>query len=466
MTVFNRPNAPLNLPALEALRQLTGGNIPPETVEALLNAPFNDDLSGLRLLAHQLNRPDPYDWNKCNQPKKKIGDYVESMGFSVPKRYKNLEEALAAIKQGRKVILRSEHRLEYDSFSGLLESHKIDQNILRKNDKKFIQTINKGACENDALQEAKLEGMSHRLIERYLDLAGQNFDEYYDEMSFSFWEYIPGRNITIVADDAIEGRYHITSYGSIDRGGALGGIFNGAGEPFDSNDKFADSLSSGMSASDISRLINEYEKIRVLPRFSPTQCPIMEMQFTDDGKILFLQYHKARSFSPSFDRLDETDYPAEEGWLKAQIVRGALGRFVTLQTAIWYPEGYKPSPEVPGIDPEDASFDMHYDVGLSEYLVRRRAAYFTDNDAYGLYSDMADGNHARRSRWFKPVSSFALGRDVYDSLLSYDKVDKLKDAVFGDKLMGRFTVDAASDGQGGYVRLSPDAEQPTIGVYL
>ncbi len=460
MRNFDYPNAPLNLPAREAIELMTGQSAPDDIRRQILAAPYDDDLSGLRLRAHQLVETDPYNWGACPQPKKMIGEYVERSGFKVPKRYESLSDALGAVRQGATIVMRSEHPLEYDTFSGLLDSYRIDTETLLREDKEFIKAIKSGASEEDILFIAKHEGLSRVPIKRYLELTGKSFGEYHNEMSFSFWEYVPGRNIAVVADDAIDGRYHITSYGTEGRGGALGGIFDNDGKPFIAADAAADSLSEDLSLNTISQLISTYEDIRALPRFNSRQCPIMELQLGDDGTVWFLQYHKARPSRPHSDRLDPLDYPAQEGWLKAQAVRGAIGSFVTLQTAIWYPDGYKPS-----LDGDDASFDMHYDVGLSEFLARQRAAYFSEHGARNLYRNMADGGHELRSRWFKPSGSLTIGRAAYDQLVPEDKKGALAFLVFGKNIMGRFAIDVASDGLTGYVRLNPDVEQPIVGRY-
>lgn len=47
MKTFSHPNAPLNLPVVEAL-ELMAGPIPECERDEILRAPFNDDLSGLR----------------------------------------------------------------------------------------------------------------------------------------------------------------------------------------------------------------------------------------------------------------------------------------------------------------------------------------------------------------------------------------------------------------------------------
>ncbi len=453
--VFEYPNAPLNVPALEALEAMNGGVAPDSLRDQILAAPFSDDLSGLRLFGQQWSEPDLHGWRECSQPKKKIGEYVEACGFKVPKRYETLKEALGTVEQGNTIVVRSEHPWEYDTFSGLLESYRIDSKALGRERHDFIKAINRGASEDDILYAAKRDGLGKRPIQRYLNFVGKSIDEYCDEMSFSFWEYTSGRNIAVVADDAIDGRYHITAHGAGGRGGACGGIFNADGMPFSTIDAEADSLTVHMPPGKIAELVGTYENIRSLPAFSERQCPIMEIQIDDNGGVWFLQYHASRPFRPNMHRLNPADYPEQDGWLKAEAVRGAIGTFVTLRAALWYPDRYDPTMDYS----EDASFDMHHDTGLSELQARKRAAYFSTQTAKGLFRNMADGSHELRSRWFKPSGSLAIGRVGYERLIPREKKDVLLEGVRQGH-MGRFAIDVASDGLSGFVRLNQDVEQP------
>ena len=56
------------------------------------------------------------------QPKRTIGDYVESNGFLVPRRFDSLAEARRS-KKG--ILLRSELTQDYDGVSWLLESYSL-----------------------------------------------------------------------------------------------------------------------------------------------------------------------------------------------------------------------------------------------------------------------------------------------------------------------------------------------------
>src|SRR5438270_3822706 len=59
-------------------------------------------------------------------PKQEIVDYVEAQGFKVPRRFDTLDEALDIVRAGGSIVVRSEHRDEYDGASGLLQSYRID----------------------------------------------------------------------------------------------------------------------------------------------------------------------------------------------------------------------------------------------------------------------------------------------------------------------------------------------------
>lgn len=453
MTLRDGPNAPLNMPALEALQRMTGV-VPPEDIRArILAAPFHDDLSGLRLMGNQFVEPDR--WRGTLQPKQEIADYVESRGIKVPKRYPTLEEALYVAQHGEAVILRSEHPQEYDRYSGLLKSYVIDNKVYGKSYNDFIKDLGDGLTQDNILKAIIQKNTNDMDLQQYLTITRQDETDFAKDISYSYWEFLEGQNVAVVADDVIEGRYHLTAIGEIKVGG---GIFNASGEPFSTSETDIDSLTRNIAPEKIAEIIALYEKIRSLPKFTQKQCPIMEMQLDNDGVIYFLQYHKSRPFRPIDDRLDHRLYPAQEGWIKALAVRGALGSFVTLQTALWYPETPGFVPDLP----EEASFDAHFNIGLSEALSRERAAFVSESNAGSLYQKMADG-HEQRSKWFKPFAGLAIGSAAYETLIPRDLQDELWALVYKRRKMGRVSLDYASDGLSGYVRSSPDSKGLIIG---
>ncbi len=116
--------------------------------------------------------------------------------------------------------------------------------------------------------------------------------------------------------------------------------------------------------------------------------------------------------------------------------------------------------------PEEASFDFHYDIGLTEFASPDRVAHITSRSCRAVYAGMADGGHEVRSRWFKPSSALSLGKASYEAMIPKDVKEKLAKIVMDEDSMGRIVLDFASDGLKGYVRLNPDTkEQPVMTQY-
>ncbi len=460
----NSHNLPLNIPPLEVLTAMTG-QVPEDVKERILEAPLSDDLSGLREMAHRLHIPD--SWDDISQPKQEIGDYVEASGFNVPHRFESFEEALHVARTGGTVLMRSEHPQEYDGFSGLLESYRINQESLARTSYLDVITerLNAGESLEDVIHFAKWDSLDKLPMKRYLGLSNQRAEDFYDEMSYSFWEYIPGTNVMVAADDAISGRYHITARDRA-RPAAGGWIVDAAGIEEPGPKEFPnmkDAIGQEMRAS----LIQAYESIRHLPRFSERICPIMELQVDADGKIWFLQYHKARPFRAAPEQLKPDDYPGSDGWYKAEAVRGALGSLVTLGAALWYPtnSSYNSVPTYVPDGSEEASFDAHFDHGFSEFIARSRIAYLSAKSRQMFYLDMADNSHELRSRWLKPYGALSLGDTVFEALVPKTTKDTIL-KMRREHQMARVVLDLASDGRQGFVRLNPETEiQPAPTAY-
>jgi|GEM_PF-6212305 len=73
-------------------------------------------------IRERLEQKDQFLENPPLQPKKEIADMLESRGILVPRRFESLAEALEVIKQGREIVVRSEHPQEYAAAAGLLNS--------------------------------------------------------------------------------------------------------------------------------------------------------------------------------------------------------------------------------------------------------------------------------------------------------------------------------------------------------
>ena len=129
------------------------------------------------------------------QPKRVLGDYVESERILVPRRFTTKKEGTSL-----ELICRSEHQQDYNGISGFCDSIKLDPTKNYSDDelKEFITS----------------KGPSFARFREFYELQGLDKDEVKSQISFSFWEYIEGFNHTIVADCAIPNRYHIMTKAS------------------------------------------------------------------------------------------------------------------------------------------------------------------------------------------------------------------------------------------------------------
>lgn len=440
---------------------------------------------------------------ELTQPKRQVGDYVESEGFSVPNRFETLDEALSLVKAGGTVLMRSEHPDEYDGPSGLHDSIElsleeiergkrvadtfnnypdIDREILESADRQAVTNfrlqgpgslqvrsmiIGKALEVDPSVTESRLilldrlqdESKNYSVLNRH---ATNGCDE---DISYSYWEYKPGLSAVVVADDVIDGRYHlfIANQTSMKIAKYHGGsIVNLGGELL--RQAFHE---DGVLDPQLSRMLTvQYEAIRNLPRFSSTRCPIMEMQVDELGNPWFLQYHIAREFRASTDRLLPNDYPESEGWQQVEAVRGAIDSPSTVKMAYWYPRTYGMSRRtgfrLPEVDEASAGYEPSN--ALNEILSRRRGAYISSRSFHDLYTDMATG-HGNRTRWFKPQTALACNDKNLSRLIDPAIKEEVSRAVHLQGEMARIVIDVASDGLSGYVRLNPDAEQPVYSVH-
>jgi hypothetical protein len=250
----------------------------------------------------QAKRQDVYIANPAllnGKPKETIGNYIREKleknpfpGFRlmVPDIYKTFGMAKKNDGFGR-----SEIKHEYAGPSGLLHSVPVWH---YGSEEELMKAIFLGP----AIKEAYFENYC-----RYKHLGKEKFRK---EVSVSYWQYIYGKNHTVVADSAVEGRYHIftgkkndSHYVCIDNGKVIHSF---------------GSIDLGLAK----RLIDAYEYVRNLGNFDPQHCPIMELQTTDDGTVWFLQYHRARDFKKAAFTLERKPDKDE---VVASWVRGATG---------------------------------------------------------------------------------------------------------------------------------------------
>ncbi|MFA6907996.1 MAG: hypothetical protein WC263_04175 [Candidatus Micrarchaeia archaeon] len=337
--------------------------------------------------------PDMYVQNPAllmSQPKRAIAEYVKKHGILVPDIYDSWKDA---VKSGKQLLVRSEHPQDYSGASDLIRADLSKYSFLK----------------GEADMKKKIRKDSWKPKE-YCKYYGLNLDDFWANVSFSFWEKINGVSIKIVADSAIDSRYHIFSKKDISNESYT--IF-GDGETL--------APKSIIPKDKILDLVKLYEDVRNLPNFSPLHCPIIEAKLAKNGKLYFLQYHRARDFeAPNFC----IDKPPKPGTVFAAYVRGATPK-----------DGYecnatlhrcaKNTLELP--KDEIAAFNQYTGKVLSEIMSRLRKVHiFMSDDAIffpGLFKGMDD--HEGISRLFKPQVSLYVPRipfkDIYGG--SFDNFD-------------------------------------------
>lgn len=360
-----------------------------------------------------------------SQPKLEDAEYVESQGFLVPHRSPGFEEAMEA---GDAFFMRSEHAQDRAGASGILESPLVDPT----NFSRFQGSL-------DAFRESVLRQSGVRqanAVEEYCRLMGIPLAQFLSEVSYSYWQKLGGWNHSVVADSAVQGRYHVFTSGKPHERNYS--IFDqGTIRSSHGFDQQKDAIQRS-----IPTLIEWYEKIRSLPRFDATHCPIIEAQ-TCEGEHYFLQYHLTRDFEPSTFTLDRSP---EQGEIESVFVRGATPREgLIVQTAIYYPD----EPQLIGA--EEGALDLPMNFVFSEIMARlRRVCLLKHTPMDGLASETRPA-HTLLSSLFKPGVSTVLGEGFHTHL-----TEDLMDRVFRETQSGgipvRVPFKVTSDGRRAFVK--------------
>lgn len=188
-----------------------------------------------------ITNKDYYTEHTPRQPKKVIADYVASEGFKVPKRFETFFDVL---KEWKRVIFRSEHPQEYgnNEFSGKFESWEVnlEEDIVFPTEAESLLLEDFDYFEKTPLHNKLIEKpweylayfvhslkrkpslwskaneifaflqdcMNADFVEKNCDLL---ISPERKELTYSFWEYIPWINHSIIADADITGRFYIFS---------------------------------------------------------------------------------------------------------------------------------------------------------------------------------------------------------------------------------------------------------------
>ena len=329
------------------------------------------------------------------QPKRTIADYVEQNGILVPRRFDSLAEARRSHKA---IFLRSEHPQDYDGVSGLLDSFRLSDELVKGSS--YSTRFSPKGCDSieqirslyfDFLASKDPDTSKLQNFCSFLDLDQLAFE---NEVSFSIWEYLEGINRTIVADSAIPDRHHIFSftnephtlakYHLVEKGKII--------------QEYGWS-SENYLATDIFELLEIYENVRSLNKFDPTHCPILEFQ-THKGKHYFLQYHRARNFTPTEFSLVRKPHRSE---MEVHFVRGCTSSEGMNCKITFYYSGIKDGNYNP--EDEEGSFDLISNPIFSELRVRKRKIQIIPENKLNFAMLKFASKHQNISKLFKPQVS-------------------------------------------------------------
>lgn len=401
------------------------------------------------------------------QPKKEIADWVESKGILVPRRFSSLDHALNSKKP---FIIRSEHPQDYNGASGILDSYLIDpakiaqwvgefgeDDVITSDD--WSNYHYKGGWhERSRIKKrvmAQVGKVSQDDFELYLmDLSfdkAKLFGDYsgvdlVSDTSYSYWEALPGLNRTVIADNAVEGRYHIfTSVSGVDDGriyeiGELSGheiiegrklIAGGRGKKLPEE-----------NTEDLLELVDFYESVRQQDeRFDKGHSYLKEAKSTG-GKNYFLQTMRTNDFSPAIFSLDREP---ERDEIASMLVRGITPpEGLDLTLAIQYPPLLR-NKVIANAD--EAQLSFWGNTCSTEASIRQRQLQIVRGTS--LKDIFVSGNsHFNRSLLFKPRLTVVLNND---------DVSTLKDAAGKPTEENRVTkikIKVVSDGRKAFVKLA------------
>lgn len=371
------------------------------------------------------------------QPKAQIGEQLRDSGLLVPKIYSSADE----IPPGTDAIFRGEHPSEQDGLSGLGSSY-----VLRAgHDPRTLPT----KYTNNA-----------PLLARYLDSAGLDEDSFLAKASFSIWEYIPGTNITVVADDVLEGFYHV--FGREDKTEGVvteGSIVNKDGIALKTTKKLGELGCINPDA--MKKVLSMYERIRQIGIVAADNCPTMEMQLGYDGQLYGLQVQEGRTLTPVETVLRHKDFDPREGWFHASGVRGAVDHSLQ-RVVLHYADGAAPEqakPEDGYYGPSVASLAIN---GIHERMAPARTVDITPIDFDQLQAGIAS-DHGQRSRWFKPQASLAIEPIPGNELIPQSLlVNAAYYSAAEEANIGLEELEIVSDGNNGYARIRPGAQLTII----
>ena len=228
--------------------------------------------------------------------------HAAAHGIRIPQMFATFEKARDfVLKKDGKLILRTEHPLEREGLSGLNMSHRVSlEDVVRHEERGGLFASFRGFDADLHNYMMREWHKKHGSAKYYCEWNGISIDDYVAGLVHSYWEYVSGYNIYVVADPVVNNRYrlfagwkqmikdreqHVTSY-----------------DTFDGTTKLTSGNTSATVLNKLDDILRLYNKVREL--FGEEMCWVVEMQLAANGELYFLQRSTGKSFRPcdwSFD---------------------------------------------------------------------------------------------------------------------------------------------------------------------
>lgn len=393
---------------------------------------------------------DKFETRKEWSPKHEIAEYIRSLDIPwlhVPESY-DFATMKSKIESWWNVIIRSDTPYEYAWASGLLESYPFKDGQFKFKD--FGNEIKELQTENELhnfLISQYFNSMQQRWmnsIYAYCKASGLSIEEFISTWNYSYQEFIPWENKSIVEDSNIPWRYHLSINKNWEVDNSLI-IDKSNTDP--TQWTFTPDLEPDKQK-DVIEIVNLYSKIKAAPKFDSMNCPVMEFQTDPDGKHYFLQYHKWRNKeAPASFTLDPSVYPETDGWQKASFVRWITppeGRTINLAVAspAWYTNR--------GILTQIEWTYNSFQAEVYNSVVAQNKWYIT---VLHRNSSWKPDSHSEITKLHTGELSV-----VIDKSLEYNtKADMYSDNYVNWAVLGTISVTIVSDGRNAYVKVNnPD----------
>jgi len=379
------------------------------------------------------------------QPKSQLADVVDvrlqelgeigDVRLFTPERY-SLYEAIQVILDGKTVLARSEHPDEASGPSGLSSTEILSLSIFSKNlsnssvassSKKNIAAeflpIRMGGTDAEAFEKILLNEAGNNFKDSYFDHADINRFRrklYKKAITLSYWEYIPGTNITVFEDDAVPNRYHIMER-----------------QPGEHESAAAYRQIDIADDQEINPIVTAYRAFSSIDGTNGDHKPVIEMQRPEgeERSFAFLQYHRGRDQAEGEVKGLKDEDLEVDGRIELEFVRGRSVGEIALKF-----NHHDPITSLQRTDDdiEKGAMGTNFPDATIEAYARRIAAFLLNANPIRPNGEPVKDIHAFVSAVAKPPLS------VFSQKLN-DQLKKLHDK--------EVMVHLNSDGCRGYARL-------------